>query len=95
MIDGKRRMREQAAVKYRQLCRRLTELGRVAAAIGGPLVIRRLDPLAWPEVAANPPERCYHCKKRIYTDFLAIAAEHGITGLCRLSGAPSGRLGPD
>jgi len=53
----------------------------VAAAIGGPLLVRPLDPLSWPEVAANPPERCYFCKKRIYTDFLAVAAEHGIVTL--------------
>lgn len=54
---------------------------RVAAAIGGSLLVRQLDPLSWPEVAANPPERCYFCKKRIYTDFLAAAAEHGMVTL--------------
>jgi len=28
------------------------------------------DPLALPAVAENPPDRCYHCKKFIFTRFL-------------------------
>lgn len=40
-----------------------------AAAIGADLQIRNLDPLLWPEFVENPPDRCYHCKKAIYSDF--------------------------
>jgi len=38
----------------------------VAARIGCRLQIHEVDPLAWPEFVANPPDRCYHCKKKIY-----------------------------
>ena len=34
--------------------------------IGCRLHIVRLDPLAWPDFIANPKDRCYLCKKRIY-----------------------------
>lgn len=30
-----------------------------------------IAPLTWAEFAANGPDRCYHCKKRIYQTFLA------------------------
>lgn len=40
-----------------------------AAAIGADLHVRHLDPLEWPEFVANPKNRCYHCKKNIYSDF--------------------------
>lgn len=30
-----------------------------------------IKPLTWPEFVANGPDRCYHCKKRIYQTFLA------------------------
>ncbi len=30
-----------------------------------------IEPLTWPEFAANGPDRCYHCKKKIYQTFLA------------------------
>lgn len=36
-----------------------------------------LDPYAWPEFVANPRDRCYHCKKRIYARFLDRAREQG------------------
>jgi len=29
-----------------------------------------IDPFAWQDFLANPPERCYLCKKRIYSIFL-------------------------
>ena len=33
-------------------------------------LIHEIDPLAWPEFPANPQDRCYLCKKKIYTIFL-------------------------
>lgn len=30
-----------------------------------------IKPLTWPEFVANGPDRCYHCKKKIYQTFLA------------------------
>lgn len=31
-----------------------------------------------PEFVANPPERCYICKKAIFADIIAVAHEHGM-----------------
>ena len=45
-----------------------------AAALGAELEILSFDPLALPEVRFNPPDRCYHCKKHIFTRFREVAA---------------------
>lgn len=39
------------------------------------------DPLSWPEFVANPPDRCYHCKKRLYRLLLAKCHSRGIPHL--------------
>jgi uncharacterized protein len=39
------------------------------------------SPSAWPEFAANPPDRCYCCKRRIYSRFLELLAEEGVAVL--------------
>ncbi|MGI9860650.1 ATP-dependent sacrificial sulfur transferase LarE [Moorella naiadis] len=31
-----------------------------------------------PEFCANPPERCYHCKKELFADLQKLAREHGL-----------------
>jgi uncharacterized protein len=41
----------------------------------------RVNPLDWPEFTDNPENRCYHCKKRMYSMMLARAAYLGITTL--------------
>jgi uncharacterized protein len=38
--------------------------------IGSRLLTVSFDPLSWPEFTANPLERCYLCKKKIYQTFL-------------------------
>jgi uncharacterized protein len=38
--------------------------------IGSQLLTVSLNPLVWPEFTANPLERCYICKKKIYQTFL-------------------------
>lgn len=35
------------------------------------------NPLAVPEFAKNPPQRCYICKKNLFTNFLHLAEEKG------------------
>ncbi|MFA6498678.1 MAG: ATP-dependent sacrificial sulfur transferase LarE [Desulfurivibrionaceae bacterium] len=30
-----------------------------------------INPFSWPEFVSNGPDRCYHCKKKIYQSFLA------------------------
>ena len=43
--------------------------------IGSRLLTVRLDPLSWQEFTANPLERCYLCKKKIYQTFQEKLAE--------------------
>lgn len=44
---------------------------------GVPLRVIRLDILSAPGVAANPPDRCYHCKRALFTALLARALDDG------------------
>ena len=48
---------------------------------GIPHEICDFDPLALPEFAENTKDRCYHCKKALFTRMLALAAQKGITTL--------------
>ena len=50
-------------------------VGEIVKNIGCRLHVVRLDPLAWSDFAANPKERCYLCKKRIYRSLLEELAE--------------------
>ena len=47
----------------------------VAGLIGSRLLTVSLNPLSWPEFTANPLERCYLCKKKIYQIFQEKLAE--------------------
>jgi len=38
-----------------------------------------VDVLAVPEAAANPPDRCYHCKRAIFKAIARAAAEDGFS----------------
>ena len=49
----------------------------IVSRVGSPLLVVSLDPLAWPEFTANPRERCYLCKKKIYQTFQEKLAETG------------------
>jgi uncharacterized protein len=43
-----------------------------AERLGGELQIIEVLPLDWPQFTANPADRCYHCKKKIYSIFLEL-----------------------
>lgn len=47
----------------------------IANEIGAQLKLFTIDPLSWPVFVSNPPDRCYHCKKEIYTLFKAELAD--------------------
>lgn len=47
----------------------------VADGIGCRLIIHDVDPFFWPEFIANPPDRCYHCKKKIYSEIRFLACD--------------------
>lgn len=40
---------------------------RLAGELGVPLTVVELDVLACPDVTANPQNRCYHCKKALFS----------------------------
>ena len=53
------------------------DAARLARELGARLRVIPLDVLADPVVAANPPDRCYHCKRRIFSAIAAAAEEDG------------------
>lgn len=57
------------------------ETGRgkeIADEIGARLRLFAIDPLSRPVFVANPPDRCYHCKKEIYALFKAELAADAV-----------------
>ena len=57
----------------------LREAEELCALLGAELTRVELDVLAIPAVTANPPDRCYHCKKAIFTALTERAAADGYT----------------
>lgn len=55
----------------------LEDAKRLAAELSAGMEILTLDVLSDPQIASNPPERCYHCKKRIFTAICEAAAKDG------------------
>ena len=51
--------------------------GDFCAEHGIPQIFLDIDPLAVPELAENPPDRCYLCKKTIFGQILLAAEEAG------------------
>ena len=54
---------------------------RLAETLGAHVTVLKADVLACPAVAANPPDRCYHCKKVILSTIKAAAEADGFTVL--------------
>ena len=44
--------------------------------------IERINVLAEQQIAANPPDRCYHCKKIDFTRIREVAQAAGIASIC-------------
>lgn len=55
----------------------LEDARRLAEQLEVELTVLPVDILAVPEVAANPPERCYHCKRAIFSAIASAAAGDG------------------
>ena len=55
----------------------LEDAKRLAEQLDVPLRILELDVLSDPEITANPQNRCYYCKKRIFSAILQAAKEDG------------------
>jgi uncharacterized protein len=41
-------------------------------------IILEADPLEVEQISSNPPDRCYHCKRQLYSEALAQARKMGI-----------------
>lgn len=55
----------------------LDDARRVAGVAGARLVVLDLDVLGDAQVAANPPDRCYHCKRLIFSRITEAAHADG------------------
>ena len=55
----------------------LEDARRLARELGRQLRVLPLDVLADAQVRSNPPDRCYHCKRRIFGAICARAAAEG------------------
>ncbi len=57
----------------------LDDARRLAAELGADMRVLEADPLAEKAIAANPPDRCYHCKRTIFSAIIAAAREDGFS----------------
>jgi uncharacterized protein len=57
--------------------RELESVKKLAAHFGAPLELVPTDELNQPTYAANPTNRCYHCKTELYTKLASLAQTHG------------------
>ncbi len=55
----------------------LEDAKRVCRELKVPMEILEIDVLSCPEVTENPANRCYHCKKRIFSVILEAARKDG------------------
>ncbi|MBU0729591.1 MAG: ATP-dependent sacrificial sulfur transferase LarE [Proteobacteria bacterium] len=54
------------------------QIKETADKVGAKLLIHKIDPYAWPEFISNPPDRCYLCKRKIYSLFIETCTDQGI-----------------
>ncbi len=57
----------------------LADAQRLADSLGAGLTVVETDVLACPEIAANPADRCYHCKAAIFGALREAALRDGYT----------------
>jgi len=62
--------------------REFERASRLAAEFGARHEVMEADVLRNPHVAANPRDRCYHCKKGIFTELVALAEKRGLAAVC-------------
>lgn len=55
----------------------LSDARRLCEELGAELTVLEADVLSCPEIAANPPDRCYHCKRLLFTRLRAQAEADG------------------
>ncbi len=55
---------------------------RIVQRIGTELVELRIEPLKDHNFVSNRPDRCYHCKKKIFSAFVDLARSRGLHAVC-------------
>lgn len=75
--------RAQAATIVSEVIPRaeLEQARRVAASLGVELIVVEAALLDDPTFVANPPDRCYHCKRRLFTLLRQAAEQRGLAQL--------------
>ena len=48
-------------------------------------IVTKTDTMAEDSFRKNPPDRCYHCKRRLFTEVIRIAKENGIRHVAEAS----------
>lgn len=74
----------------------LEDARKVASRLGTSLTVLEFDILTVPEVAANPQDRCYYCKRALFTRLIEAAGADGfplVLDGCNASDDISGRPG--
>lgn len=61
------------------LVREGAEAAEVARQLGVPHRLEHIDTLQNAAVVANPPDRCYHCKRALFGQLLALAQAEGLS----------------
>jgi pyridinium-3,5-biscarboxylic acid mononucleotide sulfurtransferase len=56
----------------------LRDAKKNAEAIGARHIVVYTDELNDPNFSSNPPDRCYHCKKELFTKLTELAKRHGL-----------------
>ncbi|WP_277995756.1 ATP-dependent sacrificial sulfur transferase LarE [Neomoorella thermoacetica] len=54
---------------------------RLARELGVQHMVINTNEMDNPEFCANPPERCYHCKKELFATLQELAREHGLKAI--------------
>ena len=60
----------------------LEDARRLADTLGVPLTVENIDVLEYPSVAENTADRCYYCKKALFTRLIKLSRADGCTLLC-------------
>lgn len=55
----------------------LGEAQKIADELGASLEVMQIDEFKYPEILENTPERCYHCKKALFTMLSQYALQKG------------------